>query len=101
MSSGGGERNLLGLPNEIWIKILSNLCPENTFKSSHVSMTNLLNASLVSKKLRELALDPVLWTELALNNYSSLLIYTPERCRGRDLQSLTSFHLTAKLYSKA
>jgi hypothetical protein len=46
---------VLRLPNEIWFKILSNL-----------DQKELLNASLVSKRFKELVLDPVLWTELDL-----------------------------------
>jgi hypothetical protein len=49
---------LLGLPNEIWIKILSNL-----------KQKELINASLISKKVKELALDPVLWTNLELSDF--------------------------------
>jgi hypothetical protein len=52
------DMKLLGLPNEIWIKILANL-----------KQKELLNTSLVSKKLRELALDPVLWTVLRLEDF--------------------------------
>jgi hypothetical protein len=44
-----------GLPNEVWINILGNLDQED-----------LLSASLVSKQLRELALDPDLWKDLRL-----------------------------------
>jgi hypothetical protein len=47
--------SLLGLPNEIWIKILSNL-----------DTKELLIVSLVSNKGKELALHPALWTELDL-----------------------------------
>jgi hypothetical protein len=49
--------NLLDFPNEIWIRILSNL-----------DQKDLLNVSLVSKKVKELALDPVLWTNLNLRH---------------------------------
>jgi hypothetical protein len=48
--------SLLDLPNEIWIKIFSNL-----------DQRELLNVSLVSKKARELALHPALWTKLQLH----------------------------------
>jgi hypothetical protein len=48
--------SLLDLPNEIWMKIFSNL-----------NQRELLNVSLVSKRVKELALDPVLWTELQLH----------------------------------
>jgi hypothetical protein len=39
--------SLLDLPNEIWMKIFSNL-----------NQRELLNVSLVSKRVKELALDP-------------------------------------------
>jgi hypothetical protein len=67
---------LLGLPNEIWIKILANL-----------KQRELLNTSLVSKKLRELALDPALWTELVLEDYiegKHGVAFNQERCQGRN-----------------
>jgi hypothetical protein len=48
-------KELPNLPNEVWINVLGNLKIEDLF-----------NVSLVSKKARELALDPLLWTELDL-----------------------------------
>jgi hypothetical protein len=45
--------NLLDLPNEIWIKILSSF-----------DQKDLFNVLLVSTKVKELALDPALWTNL-------------------------------------
>jgi hypothetical protein len=46
----------LDLPNDILLKILSNL-----------NQKELLNVTLVSKNVNKLALDPVLWTTLTLN----------------------------------
>jgi hypothetical protein len=58
---------LLGLPNEILLKIFSNL-----------NQRELLKTSLVSKKMKEVALDPALWTELKLT-----LAWTVNQMRGR------------------
>jgi hypothetical protein len=72
---------LLDLPNEIWIKILSN-----------IDQNDLLNLSLVSKKVKELVLDPALWTNLKIRrlyHISGLDIY-----KGRDLP-IFAFDLTA------
>jgi hypothetical protein len=55
---------VLRLPNEIWFKILSNL-----------DQKELLNASLVSKRFKELVLDPVLWTELDLILNLNILLW--------------------------
>jgi hypothetical protein len=45
------RNHLLGLPNEIWIKIIGSLNEKDK-----------LSASLVSAKMRQLALEPALWT---------------------------------------
>jgi hypothetical protein len=80
----GCPMKLLDLPNEIWIKILSNF-----------DQKDLLNVSLVSKKVKELSLDPVLWTNLKLrrldDGYSTdgLNIY-----KGRD-SLIFAFDLSA------
>jgi hypothetical protein len=70
---------LLGLPNEVWIRILG---------KSH--QKDLLNASLVSKKLRELALDPALWTRLDLRDRGGLDL---DIYKGRDSLISTSFSI--------
>jgi hypothetical protein len=58
------DMKVLRLPNEIWFKILSNL-----------DQKELLNASLVSKRFKELVLDPVLWTELDLILNLNILLW--------------------------
>jgi hypothetical protein len=90
---------LLDLPNEIWLNILSNLRSENKsgFRPSHVFKRDLLNTSLVSKKLRELALDPVLWTELEFSDHRKRPRYKEARCRGRDLPSLQKKYICPDL----
>jgi hypothetical protein len=75
--------NLLGLPNEILIKIISNLHKEGSF-CTLVAEMDLLNVSLVSKKMRELALDPVLWTKLILDDSGRGRAFNLETCQGRD-----------------
>jgi hypothetical protein len=75
---------LLNLPNEILVKILSNL-----------NQKELLNVSLVSKKVKELAFNPVLWTEIKFDylhdHRITLQTCTLERCQERDSPILHKF----------
>jgi hypothetical protein len=76
---------LLDLPNEILVKIFSNL-----------NQKELLHVSLVSKKVKELAFNPVLWTELKFGHRSHREEDTRnlEKCQGRDSPILhTSFNI--------
>jgi hypothetical protein len=55
------DMDLLVLPNEVWIKILSILDREERVGilcPPQFSKTELLNFSLVSKKAKQLAMDP-------------------------------------------
>jgi hypothetical protein len=70
--SQGGDIKLFGLLNKIWNIIILKIHQEEQ-----------LNASLVSRKLRELALDPALMKKLDLRDFI-VFIQDLEGCQEHD-----------------